>query len=463
MKILAFVASMMLAFSVSAEPESLTRIIIDFDDDATAEDVRETEEELGTTLYKEEDFSAWKIATAYIDPSTASEVIEEIASDWDVENVERSQVYTVPEVADVHGYNMQWSDEGGAYGKAPFNKPNDEYYAKNGKQKWHFDLIGLEQAWQHSTGQGAVVAILDTGVSSGKDPNYPRVGDLKNTCFVDGYNFVDNNKNPYDKQSHGTHVASSVAESTNNEIGGVGVAFEACIMPMKVLSDRGSGYTEDIALAIRKATDAGAHVINMSLGGGGYSKIMEEAVQYAAENNVLVFCAAGNGSRDQIEYPASYDGCLAVSSVGPDGKLAYYSSYGKGGEGVRFASPGGNKRDFGDDGGVWQSTVNPQNAKQWGMFPYQGTSMATPIAAGVGALLVSYFLEEDGGYDRDKVVSIMEDSASERGDAYRYGAGVVHAGRALEAADSADTKATLTALALSAAAFFLVRRMRRKS
>lgn len=450
-----FMATLLFATSVMAEPVTL---IVDFDDDATMSDVIDTERDLGVRLTQEDDFSAWKMTTATVDSSRVDALIDKVKWDLDIENIEVAQTYSVPEDELAHLNNVFDSNTNTPLGGAPFDTPNDEYYKK---QRWNFDMINLEAAWEYSTGKGAVVAVLDTGVSDGKDSSHPRIGDLKNTCFVEGYNFVDGNKNPYDVQSHGTHVASSVAESTNNKIGGVGVAFEACIMPMKVLSDQGYGSTQDIALGIRKATDNGAHIINMSLGGGGHSKILADAVKYAADRNVLVFCAAGNGSRPRIEYPAAYDGCLAISSVGPDEKLAYYSSYGEGGDGVFIASPGGNKRDFGDDGGVWQSTVNPRNPKEWGMFPYQGTSMATPIAAGVGALLVSYYLEEDGEYDREEIMDLLQEAANDKKDSYRYGAGIIDAGSVLAEADASDTSATILALFLSATAFWVVRRVGR--
>ena len=96
------------------------------------------------------------------------------------------------------------------------------------------------------------------------------------------------------------------------------------------------------------------------------------------------------------------------------------------------------------------------------MFPYQGTSMATPIAAGVGALLVSFYLDTDGEYDLDDVVDVMADTATDKGDSYKYGAGIINAGAALTEADSSDTALAFLALLLSGGAFFVVRKVARK-
>ena len=117
----------------------------------------------------------------------------------------------------------------------------------------------MPAAWKQGNGKGAVVAVIDTGVT--------KVGDLADTKFVPGYNFVANNTNADDDHGHGTHVAGTIAESTNNKIGVAGVAYGATIMPLKVLSARGSGSMGGIAQAIRWAADHGANVINMSLGG----------------------------------------------------------------------------------------------------------------------------------------------------------------------------------------------------
>ena len=421
--------ALLLALPAIASP---VKLVVDFKDDVSEDDVKDTEREIGAALrLNSVMYRSTKITTAMVDSGSVAKIISEIEGDWDIQSVEVSQVYrAVSEGAD-------------------FDIPNDPYLAK---QAWHFDMINLPQAWRLGTGKGATVAVLDTGVT-GPNSKYPQMPDLKNTCFVNGYDFAADTEDPYDVQSHGTHVASTIAESTNNSLGGVGIAFNACIMPVKVLSDEGMGDTADIAEGIRFAADNGAHVINMSLGGGGFSQVMQDAIAYAVEKNVLIFCAAGNAGRGTIEYPAGMEGCLAVSAVGPDRKLAPYSSYGKdpkGEKGLFIAAPGGNKQDFGEDGGVWQSTVNPEDSNEWGMFSYQGTSMATPMAAGSAALLVSIL---GPGTDREDVMTYMT-STADNVDSHKYGAGVLNLGAAAQAA-SGDGSSKLS-IVWAVALFILV-------
>ncbi|MFM7381600.1 MAG: S8 family serine peptidase, partial [Microcystaceae cyanobacterium] len=140
--------------------------------------------------------------------------------------------------------------------------PNDPDYSK----QWNFRSIGVEKAWDHSKGEGVIVAVIDTGVS--------RVPDLRETEFVEGYNFVEDNNDTSDHNGHGTHVAGTIAQSTNNKYGVAGIAYQAKIMPLKVLGDNGGGTVADIAEAIEYAANHGASVINLSLGGGGESKTL---------------------------------------------------------------------------------------------------------------------------------------------------------------------------------------------
>jgi len=311
-------------------------------------------------------------------------------------------------------------------------KPNDPLY----KHQWHMGMVNAEQAWARTLGEGVIVAVLDTGVSPGKLGNektkFKRVPDLKETEFVDGYNFVNNNKDPSDGHGHGTHVAGTIAQSTNNAFGVAGLAPKAKIMPIKVLSDGGSGTLGAISSGIRWAADHGAKVINMSLGGGGYSATMANAVKYAHDKGVIVVCAAGNGGREKVEYPAAYPGAFAVSALGPDEKLAFYSSYGKE---LAIAAPGGDTRvDLNQDGipdGVLQDTIARGDPNKHGFFPFQGTSMATPHVAGAAALVAS-----TGVTDPDRIAKILTGSAKDLGDARRYGAGGLDAFAAVKKAQS---------------------------
>ncbi|MEW5737801.1 MAG: S8 family peptidase [Myxococcota bacterium] len=257
--------------------------------------------------------------------------------------------------------------------------PNDPLYDK----QWNLVQINMPKAWEASHGKGVVVAVLDTGIAYEDYDDFRQVPDLKGVKFTEGYDFVNKDRHANDDHGHGTHVAGTIAQATNNREGVAGVAFEATLMPVKVLDHFGGGTTAQIADAIRWAADHGAKVINMSLGGGGRSMVMEKAVEYARKKGVVVVCAAGNGGRGVVEFPAAYPGSVAVAAVGPTGKKAPYSSWGKE---LDIAAPGGDKSQ-GEAAGVLQNTIDPQDVSQAIYASYQGTSMATPHVAGVAALL----------------------------------------------------------------------------
>ncbi|MBE9046479.1 peptidase S8 [Pleurocapsales cyanobacterium LEGE 10410] len=251
--------------------------------------------------------------------------------------------------------------------------PNDPDYAK----QWNFRNINIEQAWDETKGEGVTVAVIDTGVS--------KVPDLKLTKFVSGYDFVNDKDDASDDNGHGTHVAGTIAQSTNNGYGVAGIAYEASIMPLKVLSGGGGGTIADIAESIKFAADNGADVINMSLGGGGASSMMEEAIKYAHSKGVVIVAAAGNEGRNSSSYPARYPDVISVSATDAAGEKAPYSNFGAG---VDLAAPGGSEA-----GKIIQNTVDPSTGESV-FVGFQGTSMAAPHVAGVAALIRAAGVEE---------------------------------------------------------------------
>jgi serine protease len=302
--------------------------------------------------------------------------------------------------------------------------PNDPLF----EQQWNFHMVGAGRAWKRSRGEGVIVAVLDTGIAAKTTSRGKRAKDFAKTEFVPGYDFINDDDDPYDDHGHGTHVAGTIAESTHNKEGAAGLAPDATLMPVKVLSGEGYGTSESIAEAIRWATDNKAQVINMSLGSAYPSEVMRKAVLYARRKGVVVVCAAGNGFGAPVGYPAAFPGAIAVSSVGPSGDLAYYSSYG---EQVALAAPGGDRMADPENGGVLQNTVWPeeQGGEGDGYYQFQGTSMASPHVAAVAALLIA-----QGVHDQSRVRDLLVRSAVARAPRVQFGAGVLSADRATGAA-----------------------------
>ncbi|MGD1895922.1 MAG: S8 family serine peptidase [Phormidesmis sp.] len=292
---------------------------------------------------------------------------------------------------------------------------NDPDYAK----QWNLQQINVEGAWRKGIrGKNVTVAVIDTGISQGPD--------LKQTKFVAGYDFVNDRVEADDDNGHGTHVAGTIAQSTNNRYGVAGIAYQAELMPLKVLSRIGSGTISDIAEAIRFAADNGADVINMSLGGGGESKLMREAIDYAHSKGVVVVAAAGNSSLSSASYPALYSNVIGVSAIGPDQQKTAYSNYG---QGVEIAAPGGATRASEADG-ILQETINPGVAGEFLFKYFQGTSMAAPHVAGVAALIKS----QSRSVSPERVLEILQTSATPvSGDsANHFGAGLLNAQKAVQ-------------------------------
>ena len=293
--------------------------------------------------------------------------------------------------------------------------PNDPQYNK----QWNFRNINVEQAWDETKGAGVTVAVIDTGVS--------KVPDLKSTKFVKGYDFVNNKDDASDDNGHGTHVAGTIAQSTNNGYGVAGIAYEASIMPLKVLSGSGGGTISDIAEAIKFAADNGADVINMSLGGGGASSMMEEAIKYAHNKGVVIIAAAGNESSNAASYPARYPDVISVAATNAAGEKTGYSNFGAG---VDISAPGGEGMNA--PGSIWQNTIDPDPSKAGSKFVgFQGTSMAAPHVAGVAALVRSTGVDTP-----DEIHDILKQSSRkvEEDHLNHFGAGHLDANAAVQLA-----------------------------
>lgn len=328
-----------------------------------------------------------------------------------------------------------------------FMVPNDPYY----QYQWHFDDdhtrnpggatsnpyggtngggIRMEEAWDITTGSAnVIVAVVDTGIRKGTD--------LAATCFVLGWDFVNNDSDPTDDDGHGTHVAGTVAQSTNNGVGVAGVAFGTCLMPVKVLGPAGGTY-QQVADGIYYAANNGAKIINLSLGGTSPSETLEDAVEYADDiKGVTVFAACGNENASSCIYPAAYDAyVIAVGATRYDEQKTDYSNYGTS---LDLTAPGGQScidsfaptcvmNDQNEDGywdGVLQQTFEKRGARiTWNYYFFDGTSMATPHVAGVAALILSQNPTFTPDQVRQRLQSTAEDKGATGWDQY-YGWGIV--------------------------------------
>lgn len=302
-----------------------------------------------------------------------------------------------------------------AWVKANF-VPDDPLY----KDQWHMERVGAPKAWDYASGRGVTVAVIDTGIACEDFDGFTKGTDLAGTKCVGGWNFIRDNEHGNDDHGHGTHVAGTIAQTTNNGIGGVGVAFDVRLMPIKVLDKGGWGTTLDIANGIRWASDNGAHVINMSLGGPRNSKVLEDAIAHARSQGTVVVAAAGN-SGSSVGFPGGSEGVIGVSASDSSDKLASFSSRGKG---VDIAAPGV---------AVVQQTICQAGKNKCEIFPgWNGTSMASPHVAGAAALLVGM-----GVTDPDAVEQVLTENARvvdpSEGGKRLYGAGILDAAGAVRA------------------------------
>lgn len=184
---------------------------------------------------------------------------------------------------------------------------------------WGVQAVKAPLVWDTVTGSGINVCVLDTGI----DYNHPDLDDN----YGGGYDFVNNDADPWDDHGHGTHCAGTIAAEANG-IGVIGVAYDAALYSCKVLNQNGIGYSDDILAGIDWAVNNGMHIASLSLGGGGYSPIEDAAYQAAYDAGLLIFCASGNDGVAVIDYPAKYASNIAVGSVNQQLVRSGFSQYG---------------------------------------------------------------------------------------------------------------------------------------
>lgn len=268
-------------------------------------------------------------------------------------------------------------------------------------QRWHYQMVRAPQAWNITEGSRNVrIAVLDTGI----DHNHPNLRNLVNTSA--GRSFVGGT--PIDRHGHGTHVAGTIASYGSVS----GVMKSAELVSVKVLGDTGGGSMYGITQGILYSAQIGSDVINMSLGGGGFDRGMDDACRTAVANGTIVVAASGNDGRPSISYPAAYSSVIAVGSVTSNGTRSNFSNYG---QGLDLVAPGSNIYSTYPGGGY--RTLS-------------GTSMASPHVAGVLGLMRAV----NPNISPAQARNIIRNTAQSRGDTHQYGAGIVNAHAAVVAA-----------------------------
>jgi serine protease len=324
--------------------------------------------------------------------------------------------------------------------------------------QWNFDGpfgIHAPEAWSNVAshgapgGKGVTVAVLDTGVAYANRGPFRRSPDFSRYGFVRGYDFVAKDPYPNDRNGHGTFVAATIAEATNNLYGLTGLAFAAHIMPVRVLDTQGEGEASTIAEGVLFAVKHGAQVINLSLEftpGVTASDIPEliEAIHYAHRHGVLVVAAAGNEGHVAIAYPARAPDVVSVGASTEHGCLAAYSNFGAR---LTLVAPGGgpDANLVGDPNchpelpagrDVFQVTFTGSSLHRFGIpSGYEGTSMATPHVAATAALIIASGVL--GAHPTPAQITARLRATARKlgggGDERLYGAGLVDAAAATAA------------------------------
>jgi len=306
--------------------------------------------------------------------------------------------------------------------------------------------IDAPGAWTNLTAagrpgaQGITVAVLDTGIAyRAKGAQFRRSPDFTSGQFVEGYDFVEGDKLPLDENGHGTHVAGTIAEKTNNGIGLTGLAYRAKLMPVRVLDKHGRGRASDIARGIRFAVAHGADAINMSFNFGCERSVpgVDEALRQAYREGVVAVASVGNlGSEGCVAPPATSPHVIGVGGSTEGGCLGDYSLAG---EDVDVLAPGGGEPIAGcpsiSAGPIYQVTFQEGKPRSFGEpASFAGTSMASAHVTGVAAMVLASGTLDPKAKKKGKVAAVtrrLRQTARDLGlPAVRQGAGLIDAAAA---------------------------------
>ncbi|MEM9610456.1 MAG: S8 family serine peptidase, partial [Actinomycetota bacterium] len=256
--------------------------------------------------------------------------------------------------------------------------------------QWSLDVTGAESAWPMSDGTGTVLAVIDTGVRASHEDLQGRL--LPTIDLLDGR--VDGDEADH---FHGTHVAGIAAANAGNGLGISGVAPGVQILPVRALGANGTGTTGTVAEGILRAVEEGADVINLSLGAPAPSSVINTAIDYAVQQDIVVVAASGNSAlhgNPQI-WPAALDGVLAVGSIDASGNRSSFSSYGSY---IDVVAPG-------------SQVLSSQHDSDDDYGSASGTSMAAPHVAAAAAIVRSI----DPGLSEAEVRDVLVDTAADLG------------------------------------------------
>lgn len=245
---------------------------------------------------------------------------------------------------------------------------------------WELQKFDIPSQWSIADGKSVTVAVIDTGCDLTHE-------DIKDN-IIDGANFIDRKKDPIDDNGHGTHVTGTIG-AKNNGLGMVGIAPNCKIMPIKALNGDGSGNENSISKSIVWAADHNCDIITMSLGSPNNSLQIYNAIKYAINKGILIFCAAGNSGKNvDIMYPARYDETIAIGSIDRNLKRSNFTCSG---DSLEFLAPG---QDI--------FSCAPNN----NYTIMSGTSMANPFAVGYASLIMSYARHNRYNIKFDKAMMI---------------------------------------------------------